>query len=240
MAKITALKREVECIQRALNMQKGSISVVWHLHREGEPHGCMGSVRMILSKNGEGTVFEPLSYEEEMACYTIEEYQEMVEKCPHMKTTPNHVYSTYEKWLESHRCKCGHHGEDGRQPFYGVATLLKEYEALPPEEKASQTAETLEAYGSGELSGKQQISSANSEESAGDSIVECCSLPQTVILDRKLGFRRFSAEDLDRICKEQYGEAYAKYDPEKDCCTVTVERVKPKQVDVDLVKVGGY
>jgi hypothetical protein len=50
-------------------------------------------------------------------------------------------------------------------------------------------------------------------------------LPQTMILDRKYGIRKFAPEDLDRIGKEQYGETHAKYDAERDCCVITFPRV---------------
>ena len=66
----------------------------------------------------------------------------------------NHIYGTYEKWIEAHLCKCGDHGKEDKQPFLGIPTLLKEYEALPSEERAAQTAETLEAYKNGELKTK--------------------------------------------------------------------------------------
>ena len=75
----------------------------------------------------------------------------MIKNYQHMKTEPNHVYGTYDKWLECHRCKCGHHGKDGKQPFFGIATLLKEYVSLSFEEKKAQMIETLEAYKDGEL-----------------------------------------------------------------------------------------
>jgi hypothetical protein len=73
-----------------------------------------------------------------------------------------------------------------------------------------------------------------------DLIVLYRDLPQIVILDRKYGVRKFTPEDLDKICKDHYGERYAKYDAEKDCCVITFERVKPKPLDVDLIKVGYY
>ena len=73
-----------------------------------------------------------------------------------------------------------------------------------------------------------------------DLIVVARDLPQIVVLDRKFGIRKFTPEDLDRICKEQYGETYARYDAEKDCCIVTFERVKSKPLDVDLFRVGCY
>ena len=73
-----------------------------------------------------------------------------------------------------------------------------------------------------------------------DLIVVYRDLPQIVILDRKYGLRKFTFEDLDKICKDLYGERYAKYDAERDCCVVTFERVKPKGWEADLVRMGGY
>lgn len=73
-----------------------------------------------------------------------------------------------------------------------------------------------------------------------DLIVVARDLPQIVILDRKFGIRKFTPEDLDKICKDQYGETHARYDAERDCCVVTFERLKPKPLEVELFKVGGY
>ncbi len=73
-----------------------------------------------------------------------------------------------------------------------------------------------------------------------ETITKYYDLSRVVKLDRQHGTLKFTAEDLDRICKEQYGENYARYDPERDYCVVVFEPAKPKPMKVDLIKVPGY
>ena len=225
---VASLKREIKLLNSQLNADGETIRILFHFHRKDEPHGFMGS-QWITVSDRRNSFSEAATTEEELKGFSRIEYESMVQNYPHMKTKPDHSYGTYEKWLESHRCKCGHHGEDGKQPFLGITTLLKEYEALPPEEKAAQTEETLEAYKNGEIPPKIV-------DDKGTVVYR--DLPQSVILDRKHGIRKFAPGDLDKICKEQYGENHASYDTEKDCCKVTFEKVKPVPMQVDRFKMG--
>ncbi len=72
-----------------------------------------------------------------------------------------------------------------------------------------------------------------------ETITKYYDLPRVAKLYRQYGIREFT-EDLDKICNEQYGENYARYDPERDYCVVAFDPAKPKPMKVDLIKVPGY
>lgn len=110
---IQSLKNEVKTIKEQLNPNHKIIRVLFHFHRNGEPHGFLGSQWLVM-EDGEEINFEAATRQEELESFSREEYE---------KTDPEHVLN-YEKWIEIHRCKCGHHGEDGRQPFLGTTTLV--------------------------------------------------------------------------------------------------------------------
>jgi hypothetical protein len=115
---ITAMKKEVKELKERINPARSVIRVMFHFHTNGEPHGFMGSQWLVIEDH-EKTTFEAATAKEELESFSRKEYENMTKKYPYMKAEPNHVYSAYEKWLESHRCKCGKHGEDGRHPFLG-------------------------------------------------------------------------------------------------------------------------
>jgi hypothetical protein len=232
MSSINALKKEVQVLKRALHPDRKRIEIVWTFSRHNEPHGPWGCCRMIVMEGenvGSDISFEPLMYEEEMQIYSRQEYAEMTRQYPQMTEKEEYPCSTFEKWLESHRCRCGRHGEDGKQPFYSIATLSERREAPAHEKQIVQVDEAFETQETGEKPSKTE----NEEET-----VVYRDLPQKVILDRKYGIRRFTPQELDEICKEQYGATYARYDTEKDCCRVTFEKVKPKPMEVDLFRMG--
>jgi hypothetical protein len=138
MSSINALKKEVQVLKRALYPDRKRIEIVWTFSRHDEPHGPWGCCRMIVMEGehvGNDVSFEPLTYEEEMQIYSRQEYAEMTRQYPQMTEREEYPFSTFERWVESNRCKCGHHGKDGRQPFLGVTTLLRDYEALTSSEK---------------------------------------------------------------------------------------------------------
>ena len=142
------LEKIVFEVEKKRGISKPLASVIFHFHTDGEPHGCFGSQRMIPgSKPPFPVTKQALSYEEELEYgYAREYYDKLVKQCPDLQKE-GHVWSTYEKWLEYYRCKCGCHGADGKQPYNGnVEEILKELEKLSPEEKQKQTKETLEWY----------------------------------------------------------------------------------------------
>lgn len=110
---------KVEDLEQKCNVKRERIvDAIFLFHMDGEPHGCMGSQRMILEPDFIPKR-KPLTFKEELAvAYSKEHYAELVKQCPGWQKE-DHPWSTYEKWLEDHRCKCGCHGEDGKQPYYG-------------------------------------------------------------------------------------------------------------------------
>ena len=112
---------KVESLEEKCNVKKTAPSaIIFLFHMEGEPHGCFGSQRMIVEWQPPfGHRKEALTYEEEMDVYYSKPYyDELVKQAPDLQKA-GHIWSTYEKWLEDHRCKCGKHGADGKQPYNG-------------------------------------------------------------------------------------------------------------------------
>ncbi len=113
-----SLKTEVKQIhERLAPRNPKDILVYVNGHRDGEPHGFLqGQILRVHFDGAWKSEYLATTKEQELEHFTKTEYDHMIKKCPFM-LNPEHVWSTYEKWLESHRCKCGQHGQDGTQPY---------------------------------------------------------------------------------------------------------------------------
>ena len=116
------LKYEIKQLQRVLHPERTELHLIFAWSRDDEPHGCFGGGRRVYIKEGSKVIesyYEPLSYTEEMQQFSRTEYDDLINKNPFMRE-PEHPFSTYEKWVEYHRCKCGKHGEKGDKPYLGL------------------------------------------------------------------------------------------------------------------------
>ena len=109
---ISVLKQEVRALKDSVAPRESAI--VFMGGKPDEPHGVFTyQIYHLHSK-----LKQPYPYKKEILEFTREKYRDMIKRFPFMKAE-SHVWSSYDKWVESYRCKCGKHGVDGNQPHYG-------------------------------------------------------------------------------------------------------------------------
>jgi len=99
MTTVQVVKREVKQLKRSLLPKK---DIVWIITfgPNDEPHGKYG-YRKHHMFTGE---IEAVPEDEERLSL-----KRSFKKLPNHCSNPNHMWSTFEKYLKSHECKCGKH-----------------------------------------------------------------------------------------------------------------------------------
>ena len=103
------IQREKEKIEWALGLRKKRPTEIWITFSFGDkdkPHGKYGyQARLVTEDSLQAQKYRAIPEEEELAMLR-EHYETLPAHC---KQNPNHVWYTFEKYLEYHRCECGKH-----------------------------------------------------------------------------------------------------------------------------------
>jgi len=130
------IKRIIKIEERIVPKPREDLVVVWSFGSDDEPHGKFGYRKFHVY-----TGFKEACTEEEEHEFLLEAY----EKIP-LKARKNVVYwSSFQKFLEHHRCKCPLHRADKNTKGAEIHNLLRKYdEALEKAAIAQINARELE------------------------------------------------------------------------------------------------
>ena len=122
MTSKATLAKDVAELTRIVNPAPQHFIIEFSFGSLSDPHGFLGGnlLHMVTSRGIETRWLESIDSETELRKHKAY-YDDMISK-RHNKfmKVPDHVWSSWEKFYESNRCRCGQHGEDGQQPFTGT------------------------------------------------------------------------------------------------------------------------
>lgn len=116
------LKKEIGEIKTRVNPEPKHLILDFNFSSENEPHGFLnGSLfHLLIGKDGkEAQYTEAINSETELKSNRVY-YDALIFKSSNkfMKQSTHPFYS-FESFVEYHRCKCGKHGPDNKQPYLG-------------------------------------------------------------------------------------------------------------------------
>lgn len=121
MTSIITLQRDVAEIKQRVNPEDQHFIINMSFGSDSEPHGFLGgnSLHIVIKQGKETKWVEAWTTETDLES-NRKYYEDMIANPKsNFTVNPDHPFHSFESFVEYHRCRCGKHGEDGRQTFMG-------------------------------------------------------------------------------------------------------------------------
>jgi len=112
MTSLVTIKKEVDKIKEKVALKhRDDLVIIFSFGPDDEPHGKYGFRKLhVFEEHQQNGKYEACSEEDELRMMR-ERYADMADEVK--KNTP--YWSTWEKFLEYHRCKCPLHSQESKQ-----------------------------------------------------------------------------------------------------------------------------